>query len=547
MSKDKDLANNSPSDNQQFQDIIGLGHLSGRKNYYSELQNKIDELESTRNYIYNIINSMPSFLIALDEQLRVTQWNKLAVDSTGIKSEAAKGLLFTELLPRFKSEENIIFQCIESKEKKELISRSYESSGHIFYENVLIYPLLLDSASGVVIRIDDVTKQKNLELQLNHNRKMDAIGQLAGGVAHDFNNMLGGILGAAQLLKHKNEVTGKGLNFVDLIIKTATRAADLTAKLLAFGRKGKTVSTAVDINVIINDTVLLLSRSIDKKIVIKTSLSARDHMVTGDNSQLQNAFMNICINASHAMPDGGEIEIATENSVPNGTLYFNECNQAPPDSLIKISFRDTGCGISEENLSKIFEPFFTTKAQGEGTGLGLAAVYGTVQDHHGCINVKSRVGEGTVFEIYLPVDQEIRIIQPKEEKILKGSGNVLLVDDEEIIRITAKMMLEELNYQVFIARDGREAIDIYLQKHAEIDLVILDMIMPVMNGSEAFIEMQKINPNIKAIAASGFSKDSSMEKMLKNGLKGFIRKPFRMSEFSQIISDTINTISNINS
>jgi len=542
MSIDNDLSNPQQNHDQQFQDIIGLGNLSVRKNYYSELQTKVDELENTRNYIFNIINSMPSILIALDRQLRVTQWNKLAEESTGIKAREAHGLLFTDLLPRFKNEGNIIAQSIESKEKKELTNRSYLLNGQTFYENVLIYPLLLDSEPGVVIRIDDVTKQLNLEQQLNQSRKMDAIGQLAGGVAHDFNNMLGGILGAAQLLKHKNCVNEKGTEFVDMIIQAATRAADLTSKLLAFGRKGKTVSTPIDVNTIINDTIALLSRSIDKKIALKSSYSATSHMIIGDNSLLQNAIMNLCINSSHAMPNGGEIEISTQNIIADKELMASLPEEADSAEFIQISIRDTGTGIKPEIIGKIFEPFFTTKAPGQGTGLGLSAVYGTVQDHHGVIKVKSEVGHGTTFDIFLPVSQDDVATPKSEERILSGNGLILLVDDEEIIRITAQMMLEELNYKVIIAHNGREAVDIYRQRHAEINLVILDMIMPEMNGREAFTEMAKINPSIRAIISSGFSRDSSLETLMQSGLKGFVRKPYRMSELSRIVSDVINTI-----
>lgn len=400
---------------------------------------------------------------------------------------------------------------------------------------------LLALARDITERKQAEEEKAELQEQLNHRNKMDAIGQLAGGVAHDFNNMLAGIMGAAELLcLPKRNLDEKGKEYVDVIMQASERAADLTSKLLAFGRKGKTASTAVDVHSIIDDTTSILNRTIDKKIRISVRKDAGNNMVIGDNSGLQNALMNIGINASHAMPDGGEIQIETENI----RLKKAYCDASPfeiePGEYIEIEIRDTGCGIPLENIQKIFEPFYTTKEQGKGSGLGLSAVYGTVQDHHGAINVYSEVGGGTSFHILLPCSEESVNYKQTATEMLVGSGQILLVDDEEIIRITGESMLKEMGYQVLLAENGQEAVEIFQNQHAEIDLVIMDMIMPEMNGREAFIKMCEIDKNCKVIISSGFAKNESLDELRESGLAGFIRKPYRDFELSQLLTTVLS-------
>ncbi|MGL1891465.1 MAG: response regulator [Spirochaetaceae bacterium] len=394
--------------------------------------------------------------------------------------------------------------------------------------------------NGITKRKQAEEEKINLQDQLQQSRKMDAIGQLAGGVAHDFNNMLTGIIGAAQLLQNPiRNLDEKGLAYVEMILDASNRASDLTTKLLAFGRKGKIISTSIDIHTIVDDTLALFNRSIDKKIRISASKNAEQSTVIGDNTALQNSLLNLGINASHAMPDGGELTIETRNIILNN----NYCNSSPFDisegNYIEITIRDTGNGITPDNINKIFEPFFTTKKQGEGTGLGLASVYGTIQDHHGVINVYSEIGIGTVFNLYLPCSDDVVKKNPMEKIVLEGAGQVLLVDDEELVRMTGKYTLEEMGYKVILAENGLEAIDIFEKNFHDIDLVILDMIMPKMNGTEAFEKMKKIDENCKIIISSGFTKDENLNELRKKGLTGFIQKPFRDYELSKLLSEIL--------
>lgn len=395
---------------------------------------------------------------------------------------------------------------------------------------------------GVILVFRDVTGELEVQEKLKHSQRMDAIGQLAGGVAHDFNNMLGGILGFAELLQYKFRDDKETLKLVDMIISTAEKAAGLTQKLLSFARKGTIPSSTVDMNHILDDSVELLKRTIDKRISIKLSLQAKDYFVVGDPAQIQNAIINMGINASLAMPGGGTITISSENIFAD-ELYLQTHNlKLNPDNYIKLEIADTGCGINAEILPKIFEPFFTTREHGKGTGLGLAAVYGTVKQHNGDIIVKSVLNQGTTFTVLLPVAEEERFSQTVDRLELEhGSGRILVVDDESIMRITVKSILENMGYEVSTAQDGKAALEIYRKNMNDFKLVIMDMVMPVMNGKDAFREMQRINPEVKVLLASGFARDEDISEMKHAGLAGYISKPYRSVDLSIAIGKALRT------
>jgi len=501
---------------------------------------KNKELKELENYLSNIIDSMPSILIGVDKNNIITQWNQEAVKKIGLSKEDSIGTSFEKSIPRMASEMVQIKDLIKNRQMKYESKVIHEINNKTIYEDITIYPLLTNGVEGAVIRIDDVTKKHELEQQLNQSRKMDAIGQLAGGVAHDFNNMLAGIMGAAQLLQFpQRNLDEKGLKFVKMIIEASQRASDLTAKLLAFGRKGKITSTSIDIHKIIDDTLALFNRTIDKKINISILKNAENSTVIGDNSALQNSLLNLGINASHAMPDGGRLTIGTRNL----TLNENYCKSSPFEisegEYVEIEVRDTGNGISPENIKRIFEPFFTTKEQGKGTGLGLASVYGTIQNHHGAINVNSEIGTGTVFHIYLPCSDKVVKKVSTEEIVSHGSGLILMVDDEELIRVTGKYTLEGMGYKVILAKNGLEAVEIFKKRNSEINFVIMDMIMPIMNGTEAFHKMKEIDKNCKVIISSGFTKDENLHELKEAGLAGFIQKPFMDYELSKLLDEVM--------
>jgi nitrogen-specific signal transduction histidine kinase/CheY-like chemotaxis protein len=505
-----------------------------------ERKNAEKSLSTARDYITSIIDSMPSIIIGVNEGCVVTQWNKAAEEWTKVLAKDALNHELVEVFPDLKDKIEEVRKSIRTQTVKQTLNSEVKSDLGIRFENRTIYPLITNETCGAVIRIDDVSKEHGLEKQLSHKRRMDSIGQLAGGVAHDFNNMLAGIMGAAQLLESpKQNLNKDALEFVDLIMKATMRAADLTSKLLAFGRKGDIASTEIDISSIIENSVAILARTLDKKIVIESNTTAEISNVVGDNSTIQNSIMNMCINASQAMPDGGNLNIITKNRVLSESYCLNSSFNLEPGNYLDIEINDNGIGIPVDNISKVFEPFFTTQEEGDGTGLGLSAVYGTIQDHSGAISVESEVGVGTTFHILLPCTEET-VNETYRKSVVKGTGKILLVDDEEIIRITARLMLKDMGYEVDLAVNGLKAVEKFKDNSSEYDLVIMDMIMPKMNGREAFFEMKKIDPDCKIIISSGFTKDENLKELRTAGLNGFLKKPYVDFELSKMVAESIS-------
>lgn len=395
---------------------------------------------------------------------------------------------------------------------------------------------LKESQYGNVVILKDISEQINQEEKLAQAQKMDAVGQLASGIAHDFNNMLAGIQGAADLLQmsaHKEQS-----NMLNLIMDATEKASRLTRELLVFSRKTPQASTAVDVHRIIDETTFLLSRTIDKRISINKELSAANALVIGDDTLIQNALMNMGINASHAMPEGGTLTFRT-SEIELDELYCNHSEfTITPGNYLSIEIIDTGCGMTPEVQKHIFEPFFTTKEVGKGTGLGMAAVYGMVTKHMGAITIYSEVGTGTAFHILLPLTPEITVaVNSVNTYTPRGSGTVLIADDEEFIRITTTELLKSLGYTVYSVKNGQEALD-FLHEHS-VDVILLDMIMPTLNGRQTFEKIIEQGITAKVILSSGFSKEEDVMKMKEQGLFGFLHKPYQRSELSQMIANAV--------
>ncbi len=397
--------------------------------------------------------------------------------------------------------------------------------------------------SGAVITLRDITDRINLEQQLRHTQKMESVGQLAGGIAHDFNNMLGGIMGGTELLSLKLRDRPELEQILNVISDSTRRATDLTQKLLSFSRKGKFLSRPIDLHDTIGDALDLLSCSIDRKIKVDTEFKATDSVISGDKSQLQNAILNLGLNARDAMPLGGKVIIKTLNMNLKQSINLSHGGSISKGEYITITISDTGRGMDADVMDRIFEPFFTTKEVGKGTGLGLSAVYASINDHNGLINVSSSVGSGTNFTIYLPVYKGSEKYQrtQKFNRLHRGSGTILLADDESIIRFSGKQMLEAFGYSVILAEDGVDALDKYRADPDKVDLVILDMVMPKAGGEETFRRIKEIDPGAKIIISSGFPRDSAIDSMLQNGVSGFIKKPYGIGELSQLTSEIMGS------
>jgi PAS domain S-box-containing protein len=395
----------------------------------------------------------------------------------------------------------------------------------------------------------DITDRKRaeeergrLQAQLIQAQKMEAMGLLAGGIAHDFNNLLTGILGYASLLSLKEVAGPEVAKAAGIIRRSAERASQLTAQLLGFAERGKNLTVPVELGGVIASVTGVLERTQDPGIRIVTSPGPGGGCVLGDPSQLDQVVMNLAINACDAMPRGGQLKITTE-PVTLDEGFCRERDWMSPGTYLLLSVSDTGVGISPGNLERIFDPFFTTKTNGKGTGLGLSMVFGIVKNHGGCVDVRSEAGGGTVFRVYLP---ESPVGAPKgkgamEQALPRGRGKILLVDDQEPVREVAKDMLEALGYEVITAADGLEGVSRYRNLWREIDLAILDMVMPNMSGGDCFRRMKEINPKARVVLSSGYSMDGSIQDVMNEGILAFIQKPYRLEELSRVVGTAVGT------
>ena len=366
---------------------------------------------------------------------------------------------------------------------------------------------------------------------------MESIGTLAGGIAHDFNNILMGIQGNASLMLLKIDTIHPNFEKVKNIERYIQNGTELTKQLLGFARRGKYLVKATDLNEIIEKSSTLFGRT-KKEIQIHRRLAKDLWTAEVDQGQIDQVLLNLYVNAAQAMPEGGDLYLETENVVLDHT--YVKPYKVEPGKYTKISVADTGIGIDKENQKRIFEPFFTTKEMGRGTGLGLASVYGIIKNHGGYINVYSEKDQGTRFTIYLPASEK-EVIEEQEPMaaLTKGTGTILLIDDEEMIIDIGEELLVELGYKVLVARSGLEALEVYAEKHETIDLVIMDMIMPGMGGGEAFDRLKKINPKVKVLLSSGYSINGQATRILERGCDGFIQKPFHMKQLSEKIHNII--------
>jgi len=394
-------------------------------------------------------------------------------------------------------------------------------------------PITWEERPATLNFVRDTTRQKKMESQLQQAQRMESIGTLAGGIAHDFNNLLMGVQGNVSLLMA--DIDGshphyERLNNIEQYVKSG---ADLTRQLLGFTRGGKYEVKPADLNPIIDDSVDIFGRT-KKEIRIHKKYQKEIWAVDIDQGQIEQVLLNLYVNSWQAMPGGGDLLLQTENVILDED-YVNLYN-VKPGKFVKISITDTGIGMDAVTQQRIFDPFFTTKDKDRGTGLGLASAYGIINNHGGIIRVYSEQGEGATFNIYLPVtDKPVSQPQRTDREFLRGSEVILLVDDEEMILEIGKDMLQKLGYEVVVAGGGRNALDIYERDQNVIDMVILDMTMPDMNGSETYDRLKEINPAIKTLLSSGYSINGKAQAILNSGCHGFIQKPFNLTNLSQKI------------
>jgi PAS domain S-box-containing protein len=384
-----------------------------------------------------------------------------------------------------------------------------------------------DGNPTAVIEISrDITESKRLEQQLLQSQKMEAVGQLAGGIAHDFNNILTAIIGYGSLLQMEMSSDDPLSTYITHILNSAQRAAKLTQALLAFSRKQIISPKPVDLNDIIGILEKLLSRLIGEDIELTIALTHKDLTIMADSTQIEQVLMNLATNARDAMPEGGSLIISTD-LVRFDCEFITAHGYGRPGSYALISVEDTGQGIDVTAKERIFEPFFTTKEMGKGTGLGLAMVYGIIKQHDGYINVYSEPGNGAIFKIYLPViKSKVEEMKPEDLPIMAGHMETILVaEDDSQVRQLTREVLENYAYRVLEATDGMDAVKTFRDNKDDIQLVILDVIMPRKNGKECYMEIREIKPAVKAIFTSGYTADIVHKKgTLEEGLE-FLSKP----------------------
>ena len=392
----------------------------------------------------------------------------------------------------------------------------------------------------------NITDRKLLEEELRQAQKMEAVGKLAGGIAHDFNNILQAIMGYVEMLRLRLSEQDESLEDLAMIGTAAGRAAQLVRQLLGFARKKTTKAVPVDIHALITEATQLLSRTFPKSIAITTRFDATSAIITGDPNQFLQVLLNLSVNARDAMPAGGTLSFATE-AIDSDQACCKAHPARQPGRYIRLTVSDTGCGIARGVRDRIFEPFFTTKEPGEGSGMGLAVVYGIVQSHKGEIGVHSEEGRGTTFRILLPLAATAGAESQPEHTAASGQaaapehgrGRVLLVDDDHLVRGVTARMLESIGYHVIAASCGQEAIEHYRRNPAAIDLAIIDLAMPQLDGCETFRTLRQINPAIRAILATGYDRDSAAQTMIDEGMLGLVQKPFDVHELSRAIEEAL--------
>ena len=395
----------------------------------------------------------------------------------------------------------------------------------------------------------DITERKRaeqekleMERRLLHAQKLESMGILAGGIAHDFNNILAGIMGYADLAMVRLPASEPARADIEVIKKAVQRAADLTRQMLAYSGKGKFIVEPVDLSQVVEDSKKMLAMSVSKKATVTYNLAANLPVIQADASQMRQVVMNLVINASEALGEqGGVIAVSTRyDPCEAKDLAGMGLGQDLPEGLyVCLEVADTGCGMDEQTLAKIFDPFFTTKFTGRG--LGLAAVHGIVRGHKGAIQVSSEPGKGTTFRVLFPASGPAAPAARSEPAATPGrsSGTVLVVDDEEMIRISAQRMIERAGFSVLTAGGGREAIRLFREHQNEVNCVLLDLTMPDLDGAETFRELRRIRPDVRVILTSGYSEEAATERFAGQGLAGFIQKPYQLETLIARIQEAL--------
>jgi PAS domain S-box-containing protein len=529
-----------------------IGQLSKNFNHMlAEIQKRDQKLLSNEARFRTLVDEAVDAILLIQQNGILVDCNPMAANSLLYSKTGLLHRVISEIIPELTPDAfQNLWETSFSGAHPTINATLLREDGTTYPAEIKLGPIRQQNGNLLIAFCRDITKRlqvaeqlKKTEESLQQSQKMDSIGQLAGGIAHDFNNMLSGIVSSAELLKLLAE-NDQSQRYLDLILSAAKQASGLTEKLLTFSRKGSLEHASFGINTTVRDAIAILEHSIDPRIQIIENYDSDHHFVSGDSALIQSVILNLAINARDAMGDEGTLTVTTGTT----SLSEEECLAIPfdiiPGNHVFIEIHDTGCGISEELQKRIFEPFFTTKDVGKGTGMGLSAVYGTIQNHHGAILVESEEGVGSKFTVLLPLSDEMPANETTSTNIITskaGNGCILLIDDEEIIRTVVPEMLEKIGYMTLTAKNGEEGIRKFLDNEEHIELVILDMVMPVMDGATCLSGLKRINPDIKIIVSSGYTQNTSTSSLKQEGVAAFIKKPFEYQTLRETITTVLGT------
>ena len=502
------------------------------------------ELIQTKDFLENILDSSIDGITTTDLQGNVIYTSPKTRDILGYKKEKIIGKKVHSFYGNGKEDAKAIMKELTEKgELREHEMKFIRKDGELVDIN-LSASLLKDEKGKVIGTLGiyrDITEKKHLEAQLVQAQRMEAIGTLAGGIAHNFNNLLMAIQGNTSLMLLETDSTHPNHERLKSIEKSVQSGSRLTRQLLGYAREGKYEIRPSSLNQLVEETSNTFGTT-KKEITLHRELAKDLWGIKADQGQIEQVLLNLYVNAADAMPGGGDLFLKTMNVTHKDMK--NKPYKAKPGNYVLLTVRDTGTGMDKKTMKRIFDPFFTTKGLAKGTGLGLASAYGIVKAHGGYIDVDSRKRHGTTFSIYLPASEK-RVEKPVKSAghIIEGTGIILLVDDEEMVLGIGVQLLNNLGYTALEAKGGREAIEIYKANKDKIDMVILDMIMPGVGGGEAYDRMKEINPNIKVLLSSGYSIDGQATEILERGCDGFIQKPFNIKELSQKLREVLDKVS----
>ncbi len=494
-----------------------------------------------KNYLLNLIETMPSALITLDLDGRVTNLNSNALKIINRPKEEILGKILWKIEERFLKYLSYFNYVIEKNKMIEFREEETYENGEVKFFNVVFFPLKWEDSMVIGLRIDDVTHIEKTQMQLREVQKLETIGTIASGLSHDFNNILGAILGALRVIeertKDKRSINCSLLNEdLETIKEASKKATHIVQQLMNFSRKQNIKFEVIDLNSEIKNVINIFSKSLGNKDIKIIFEDLKEPVwIEGNSTLIEQMILNLLLNARDAIATSGKVTINLKKVSHHEIKDLIE--NSDKKEFIEISIADTGKGIADDLKKKIFTPLFTTKKKGDGTGLGLSMVYNIVKNHKGYITFESKLNEGTVFYIYLP---SVDIHNDKEIlNIKKGGHGILIIDDDQYIRYTTEQILKECGYIVWSASNGEEALKI-LKENSGIDLILFDLIMPGLSGKELAKEILNLNKNYKILLTSGTKNDTTYFELENMGIRDFILKPFTFEEIAETIYNLLN-------